>query len=115
MRRAVLFTFVVACMVAPVPAATAALRIPGSTGWPCAPGPSYTGSSPRLQQTTIAGYPVDVLLPVGYAQSGRRYPVVYVLHGGGQSAHTWPQFSDIIRFTEGKDVIAVFPGSDRVG
>jgi putative tributyrin esterase len=31
--------------------------------------------------------PVTVLLPTGYAQSGRRYPVVYLLHGGGQD-HT---------------------------
>jgi putative tributyrin esterase len=30
---------------------------------------------------------VTVLLPTGYAQSGRRYPVLYLLHGGGQD-HT---------------------------
>ena len=30
---------------------------------------------------------VSVLLPTGYAESGRRYPVLYLLHGGGQD-HT---------------------------
>jgi S-formylglutathione hydrolase FrmB len=30
---------------------------------------------------------VTVLLPTDYAQSGRRYPVLYLLHGGGQD-HT---------------------------
>jgi S-formylglutathione hydrolase FrmB len=89
--------------------------IPGSTGWPCAPGPSYTGSSARLEQIIIAGYSVDVLLPNGYGGTEKRYPVVYVLHGGGQTAHAWPEYSDIIEFTEDKDVIAVSPGSDRVG
>ena len=27
---------------------------------------------------------VTVLLPTGYSQSDRRYPVLYLLHGGGQ-------------------------------
>jgi putative tributyrin esterase len=31
--------------------------------------------------------PVSILLPADYAQSGRRYPVLYLLHGGGQD-HT---------------------------
>ena len=30
---------------------------------------------------------VSVLVPAGYEQSGRRYPVLYLLHGGGQD-HT---------------------------
>jgi S-formylglutathione hydrolase FrmB len=116
MQRTTVALSAVATLISSVSVARAQLpSIPGSTGWPCAPGPSYTGSSPRLEQTTIAGYPVDVLLPNGYPESERRYPVVYVLHGGGQTAHTWPEFSEIIELTEDKDVIAVFPGSDRIG
>src|SRR5881396_2869981 len=103
MRRTTVALSAVATLISAVSVARAQLpSIPGSTGWPCAPGPSYSGDSQRLEQTTIAGYAVDVLLPNGYATSERRYPVVYVLHGAGQTAHTWPEFSEIVAFTEDK-------------
>jgi S-formylglutathione hydrolase FrmB len=36
-----------------------------------------------------------VYLPPGYATSGLRYPVVYVLHGGGGDQADWVTFGDI--------------------
>ena len=51
---------------------------------------------------------VNVLLPEGYHDSGKRYPVLYMLHGGAG------QFTDfhnlgIVDLTAGKDVIVVMP------
>jgi len=42
----------------------------------------------RVPRTALnEARPVSILLPVDYARSGRRYPVLYLLHGGGQD-HT---------------------------
>ena len=38
---------------------------------------------------------VCVYLPPGYARSHRRYPVLYLLHGGGGDAADWVTFGDI--------------------
>jgi enterochelin esterase-like enzyme len=32
-----------------------------------------------------------ILLPAGYAESRQRYPVLYLLHGGGLLAHRQPE------------------------
>jgi S-formylglutathione hydrolase FrmB len=89
--------------------------IPGPLNWPCAPGVDFTGHTDRLEQLTVAGYPISVLLPDGYRSSTTRYPVAYVIHGAGGNAESWLQLSDIVRFSADQPVILVLPGTDRLG
>ena len=104
-RRLALVLLIVACAVVAVPGAVGAVRY-AVTFWlyrgfpaPTAPGSvvaSHGGKPvkvkviPTTEQTiyvtspALGGYrdKVDVILPPGYAsQPGRRYPVLYLLHG----------------------------------
>jgi Predicted esterase len=50
-----------------------------------------------------------VLLPLAYAQSNRRYPVLYLLHGGGQD-HTAFAARGWFRALASREMIVVTPG-----
>jgi S-formylglutathione hydrolase FrmB len=58
---------------------------------------------------------VNVLLPDGY-DPGRRYPVLYLLHGGGpgQDFKAWDTMG-IRRASAGKDIIVVMPDGGMAG
>lgn len=48
------------------------------------------GSPGKLEELEIPGYPKAVMyLPAGYEQSEERYPVFYLLHGGGGDPSVW--------------------------
>ncbi len=51
---------------------------------------------------------VNVLLPEGYHDSGKTYPVLYMLHGGNGDFTDFHKLG-IIDLTAGKDVIVVMP------
>ncbi|MGC4808874.1 alpha/beta hydrolase [Micromonospora sp. DT233] len=51
---------------------------------------------------------VNVLLPDGYHTSGKRYPVLYLLHGGNSDFRFFHR-EDIINLTAGRDIIIVMP------
>lgn len=76
----------------------------------------YTGDSPRLVRDYVsfrgAEIPVNVLLPTDYA-SGRNYPVLYLLHGGGDDQDAWLATTDLVEFTDAlppeQQVIVVMP------
>jgi enterochelin esterase-like enzyme len=59
-----------------------------------------------------------VYLPPGYANEGRRYPVLYMLHGAGGSKDEWPAYglvADVDRSIVSKDInpmIVVLPQGD---
>ncbi|MEK8145794.1 esterase family protein [Streptomyces sp. M10(2022)] len=59
---------------------------------------------------------VNVLLPDGYHTSGRTYPVLYLLHGGGtdQDFITFDR-AGIRALTAGKPVIVVMPDGGHAG
>jgi S-formylglutathione hydrolase FrmB len=78
---------------------------------------TYSGGDPRVSEVTVAGRQVLVLVPPGYASSGQRYPVVFLLHGGGSNAPDWVANSDVVNFTARPDVtpaVVVMPGLDWV-
>ncbi|MEU4792617.1 esterase family protein [Micromonospora tulbaghiae] len=52
---------------------------------------------------------VNVLLPDGYHTSGKRYPVLYLLHGGRQDFRTFHLQDNIINLTAGREIIVVMP------
>jgi S-formylglutathione hydrolase FrmB len=72
--------------------------------------------SPRLSELTFTSSALDgttkvrVLLPRGYdAEKRRRYPVLYLYHGGGQSASSWTQDGAAEKITAGLPAIVVMP------
>jgi len=59
---------------------------------------------------------VNVLLPDDYFQtSWRRYPVMYLLHGGLQDFRTFDMELDIRGLTVGRRIIVVMPDAGRAG
>ncbi len=53
---------------------------------------------------------VNILLPDGYHTSGKRYPVLYLLHGGGGADfRTFHLQDNIINLTAGRQLIVVMP------
>ncbi|RAO46029.1 alpha/beta hydrolase [Micromonospora saelicesensis] len=52
---------------------------------------------------------VNVLLPDGYHSSGKRYPVLYLLHGGNADFRTFHLQDNIVGLTAGREVIVVMP------
>ena len=58
--------------------------------------------------------PVTVLLPTGYPQSGRRYPVLYLLHGGGQD-HTAFAMRAWFAAQRSRGMIIVTPSAGKAG
>lgn len=57
---------------------------------------------------------VRVLLPEGYAEHPcRAYPVLYLLHGVGDTYRTWVENTDIVAFTRDLPVIVVMPDGGK--
>lgn len=57
---------------------------------------------------------VRVILPVGYdAQASTRYPVLYLLHGAGDTYKTWTENTDVLAFSAEHAVIIVMPDGGK--
>lgn len=68
----------------------------------------------RFHTTAIAWNPaVNVILPDGYHTSGKRYPVMYFLHGGQQDFRAFDQW--LVSASAHKDVIIVAPDGGAAG
>ncbi|MEU4837876.1 alpha/beta hydrolase-fold protein [Nocardia testacea] len=69
----------------------------------------------RFQTSAIGWNPgVNVLLPDDYLTSGLTYPVLYLLHGGGEDFRQF-DFLGIRDLTAGKPIIVVMPDGGRAG
>jgi S-formylglutathione hydrolase FrmB len=63
-----------------------------------------------LRSTALASpTSASILLPNGYRRSKRRYPVLYLLHGGGQYDRSWIQFGNVGAVTRNRNLIVVMP------
>lgn len=70
----------------------------------------------RFATGNIAWQPgVNVLLPDDYYTSGRRYPVLYLLHGGVQDFRKFDMEDDIRGLTAGRRLIVVMPDGGPAG
>jgi S-formylglutathione hydrolase FrmB len=59
---------------------------------------------------------VRILLPEGYDPNGAtRYPVLYLLHGAGDTYRTWTENTDVIAFTRDYPLIVVMPDGGHGG
>ena len=62
---------------------------------------------------TVPENHVRVFLPTGYADSTASYPVLYLLHGAGDTYKTWSENTDAFAFTADKNVIVVMPDGGK--
>jgi S-formylglutathione hydrolase FrmB len=67
-------------------------------------------TSPSLGNTE---YAFAVLLPNGYDSSTKRYPVLFLLHGGGQTHTAFPSRQWFSREAASRDMIVVLPNGGR--
>jgi putative tributyrin esterase len=58
-------------------------------------------------------YAFAVLLPNGYDQSTKRYPVLFLLHGGGQTHTAFPSRAWFTRDAAAREMIVVLPNGGR--
>ena len=103
-----------------LPALTAATLVgsfvvPGSTAAPSGPAvePGVIKSAAVRSATLGEDINYNVYLPAGYDASTRRYPVVYLLHGRGDSMSAWTQvksrLDELIGGGEIPPTIAIMP------
>src|SRR5262252_2043261 len=68
----------------------------------------------RLQSPTLGGERIfAVLLPAGYTESERRYPVLYLFHGGGQDHTAFMARTAFAPLARQHQMIVVMPAADR--
>jgi enterochelin esterase-like enzyme len=74
-----------------------------------------TARTLRIPSAAIGQRVFSVLLPAAYEQSEARYPVMYLLHGGGQDHTAFMARRDFARRARVVDMIVVMPAADRGG
>ncbi|HZU73837.1 MAG TPA: alpha/beta hydrolase family protein [Acidimicrobiales bacterium] len=84
-----------------------------------APGPAVRCASAEPEQLTVrvptsAGLRitdnhVEVLLPSRYCRAGERFPVLYLLHGTGDTYRSWLAQTDLARVAASYQIIVVMP------
>jgi putative tributyrin esterase len=74
-----------------------------------------TARTLRIPSADIGQRVFAVLLPAAYEQSEARYPVLYLLHGGGQDHTAFMARRDFARRARVVDMIVVMPAADRGG
>ncbi len=55
----------------------------------------------------------NVVLPAGYGSSGKRYPILWLLHGYGGGKDDWLQRTDLLREIERYPFVVVLPSADN--
>jgi len=105
------------------PAGRAVLLVLALSAGTAAPhGQSATADTPRPMARTVritspslgnSEYTFAVLLPTGYDDSAKRYPVLYLLHGGGQTHTAFPSRAWFTREAAGREMIVVLPNGGR--
>ncbi|HZR81365.1 MAG TPA: alpha/beta hydrolase family protein [Candidatus Binatia bacterium] len=68
---------------------------------------------PLPDGVTVPQNRVRILLPADYGASGRRYPVLYLLHGAGDTFETWTENTDVEEFSAQFPIIIVMPDGGR--
>jgi enterochelin esterase-like enzyme len=74
-----------------------------------------TARTVRIASEQIGQRTVAVLLPADYEQTDKRYPVLYLLHGGGQDHTAFMARRDFARRARTVEMIVVMPAADRGG
>lgn len=84
--------------------------------------PTVTQLGPRTLDVSLPSAalgrsaPVRLVLPPSFAtQPGRTYPVLYLLHGAHDDYTSWTRETDIVAFTEGRELIVAMPDAGPTG
>jgi len=80
-----------------------------------APAPRPTARTVRITSPSLGNsqYAFAVLLPNGYDASSKRYPVLFLLHGGGQTHTAFPSRAWFTREAAAREMIVVLPNGGR--
>lgn len=74
-----------------------------------------TARTVRIPSGGIGPRTFAILLPADYDSTQTRYPVLYLLHGGGQDHTAFMARRDFARRARSVDMIVVMPAADRGG
>jgi diacylglycerol O-acyltransferase/trehalose O-mycolyltransferase len=84
--------------------------------------PTVTQLGPRTFDVSLPSAalgrsaPVRLVLPSSFAtQPARTYPVLYLLHGAHDDYTSWTRETDIVAFTEGRELIVAMPDAGPTG
>lgn len=79
------------------------------------PAPRATARTVRIPSPSLGNseYAFAVLLPNGYEASTKRYPVLFLLHGGGQTHTAFPSRAWFTREAASREMIVVLPNGGR--
>jgi putative tributyrin esterase len=97
-------------------AACGAISFASAQENPAAPtAPRATARTVRIASPSLGNteYAFAVLLPNGYDSSTKRYPVLFLLHGGGQTHTAFPSRGWFSREAASRDMIVVLPNGGR--
>ncbi|MFD3841929.1 alpha/beta hydrolase [Streptomyces sp. NPDC058642] len=102
--------------------ATAAATAGATTRRAATAAPSVTRLGPRTLDVSLPSAalgrsaPVRLVLPSSFStQPGRTYPVLYLLHGAHDDYTSWTRETDIVAFTEGRELIVAMPDAGPTG
>jgi putative tributyrin esterase len=70
---------------------------------------AHTIESPALGRSM----PSFVVLPPGYAESQRRYPVLYLLHGWSGDHTNWTTLTNLVQYAAEYELIVVTPAGEN--
>jgi len=59
-------------------------------------GQTDTPPHPRLHRAVVVGTQVAVVVPPGYGEGSRRYPVLYLLHGAQGDEDSWIEYGGLL-------------------
>jgi S-formylglutathione hydrolase FrmB len=79
------------------------------------PAPRPMARTVRITSAALGNseYAFAVLVPNGYDTSDKRYPVLYLLHGSGQTHTAFPSRAWFTREAAARDMIVVLPNGGR--
>lgn len=89
------------------------LAVPLSARAACDPPRCTDVVVPVPQDLSVPDSTVRVLLPADYSATSQRYPVLYLLHGAGDTFATWTEQTDVQDFSAQFPLIIVMPDGGR--
>src|SRR5262245_51144740 len=79
----------------------------------CDPPRCFDAVVPLPKRVRVPDSTVRILVPAGYEGGRTRYPVLYLLHGAGDTYATWTERTDVQELTAGLPLIVVMPDGGR--
>jgi S-formylglutathione hydrolase FrmB len=88
-------------------------RARAATTFQCAPPRCLDVAIPYPSSLKVPDDHVRILLPANYDAAGPGYPVLYLLHGAGDTYRSWTENTDLAAFSNRFRLIVVMPDGGR--